>query len=130
MVVTKEIKVIWTQSNCHELTIEEAVNQTNGILFIKTDYNKSFPVDDIVFKLIVPFIKYVYTSFNQNLRASLTQHFMTTQITDQVNEDKISNFAAPPEIFGKMAIQLSLLNHIKRIKCTSKHQNRKYCNLE
>ncbi len=79
-------------------------DRAGALNVIQNAVNKGVSPEDVVFKIVIPAIEQMVKSISVNFDANLAQHFMASQIANEVTENMFSKFETPPDPVGRIVI--------------------------
>jgi methanogenic corrinoid protein MtbC1 len=86
---------------------KDALFDTDRLLALRvihTGLAQQIPAEELVFKVVVPSLENMAGRMSDTFDISLSQHFLTSQITSEVIDLLLPAFAQPPKFAGRMVI--------------------------
>ena len=86
---------------------KDALFDTDRLLALRVIHaglDQHIPAEELIFKVVIPSLEDMAGRMTETLDISLSQHFLTSQITNEVIDLLIAAFAQPPKFVGRMVI--------------------------
>lgn len=79
-------------------------DKERALKIIQSLLNRGVPPEDIIFKLVIPGIEHMIGGFASDNLVTLSQHFLASQIAEEVTDRLVPLFATAPQIRGRIVI--------------------------